>query len=100
MVRKVIAGIRWRPLPLAVIINDQIASQPHKPVRQIPDVGVVLFERPVDPYKYLLGQVFSRRVARRDSIGQIVDPAGELTDYFRPRLLITAPTTLNQLTII
>src|SRR5215470_6110113 len=100
MVGKVIAGIGRCPLALTVVVDDQIASQPHEPVRQIPNVWVVLFKRAIDPYEYFLGQVFGRRMARRESVGQIVDPAGELTDYFRPRLLITASTTLNQLSII
>jgi hypothetical protein len=100
MVRKIIAGIGRRTLPFPVVIDYQIPSQPHKPIRKIPDVGIVLLERPVNPYEYFLRQVFGRRVARRESVGQIVDSAGELTDDLRPSLLITAPTTLNQFSII
>jgi hypothetical protein len=100
MVREIVARIGRRTLPFPVVIDNQIPSQPHKPIREIAYVGIVLFKRPVNPYEYFLRQVFGRRMARRESVGQIVDSARELTDYLRPSLLIAAPTTLNQFSII
>ena len=39
------------PLAMPVIIDYQIAGQPHQPVRQVALFGVVLVERPVDADK-------------------------------------------------
>src|SRR5882724_12436938 len=76
-------------LSLAIIVNDEIARQPHQPVLQISLLRIVLVERAVDANKNFLRQVFGSISARRKSIRKIVNAAAVGLDNLFPGRAVT-----------
>jgi hypothetical protein len=44
----------WRPLSFSIVINDEIAGQPHEPVLQVTLLRIVLTQRAINPNKNFL----------------------------------------------
>src|SRR5436853_5980576 len=76
-------------LSLAIIVNDEIAGQPHQPVLQISLLGIVLVERAVDANKNFLRQIFGRVSARRKPISEVVNAAAVGLDNLFPGRAVT-----------
>ena len=96
---QVVARIGWRALPLAIVINDQVACKTHQPVREIAKRRIVLIQRAIDSNEDFLRKVFGAAMTRGKPISQIVDPARVLAHDLRPGLLVAFHTTLNQFSI-
>src|SRR5262244_1433575 len=73
VIGQVVTRVGRRSLPLAIIVDDQIPSQAHEPVRQISKGGVILAERTIHANEDLLRKVFSRAVTGGEPVSQVVD---------------------------
>lgn len=78
-------------LSMSVIIDYQVSREPHKPVRQISLLGVVLVERSVDSDEDLLCQVFGRVWIGCKSVCEIKYPSRERLHDLFPRQAIARP---------
>src|SRR2546421_5500041 len=76
-------------LSLAIIVNDEIARQPHQPVLQISLLWIVLVERAVDANKNFLRQIFGRVSARGKSVREVVNAAAVSLDNLFPGRAVT-----------
>ena len=81
--------ILWGALSLAIVINDQIARQPHQPVLQISLLRIVLVKRTVDANENFLRQIFGRISAGREPVRQVVNAAAVGLDNLFPGRAIT-----------
>ena len=61
-------------LAVPVIVNYQIAGQPHQPVRKVALLRIVLIERSVNADENFLRQVLGRLNVRRKAVREIEDP--------------------------
>ncbi len=90
-----IVGVRILRVTLAmtVIVDYQIAREPHQPIRQITLFGVVLFERFENADENFLRQIFRLLDARRETVGEIEDSPRKRRNDFFPSRAVARPTT-------
>src|SRR5262245_49422415 len=85
-----------RSLSFPVIVNDQVTSQPHQPVLQIALLWIVLLQRPVNPYKDFLGQIFGSVGSGGKSVGKVIDAAGVGLNNHLPCRSVARATPANE----
>jgi hypothetical protein len=79
-------------LAFAIVVNHQIAGQPHQPVLQVTLFWIVLRKGSIDSDKNFLGQVFSRVRAGSEAIGKIVNATAIRLDNLFPGRAVTRAT--------
>src|SRR5882724_8184770 len=84
-------------LPLSVVVDNQIARQPHQPILQVALFGVVLFQRSIDPNKNFLSQILGSVCSRSKSVGQVIDSSRISMNNIFPGRAIPSATLANQL---
>jgi hypothetical protein len=86
----------WRPLSFSIVINDEIAGQPHEPVLQVTLFRIVLTQRAINPNKDFLREVFRGVGARSKAVRKIVYTSGVTLDNLLPCRTISSATPANQ----
>ena len=71
-------------LPMAVIVNYQVAGQPHQLIRKVALSGVILVQSAVNTYKNLLRKVFRPFSIRRKPVSKVEDTPRERGHYLFP----------------
>src|ERR1035437_1738210 len=81
------AGHRVLRITLAVpvIVNYQVAGEPHQPIRKIALFGIVLIERLINTYKNILCKVLGGIDARCEPVRQVKDASRKCRDNIFPR---------------
>ncbi|MEM4251723.1 MAG: hypothetical protein QW828_07820, partial [Candidatus Bathyarchaeia archaeon] len=97
---KVIRRVGRLTLTLAIIVYDKVACQTHQPTGELPQTGVILIQRPVDPDEYFLSQILSRLVPVSKSVCKIIDTPRVEPDYLLPSSRIPLPALDYQLCLI
>src|SRR6185503_9043610 len=83
-------------LALPVIVDDQVASQPHQPVLEITLLGVVLIQRTVNPDENFLSQIFGCVGSGGEAVREIINAAGITLHNLFPRRAVACATPANQ----
>ena len=73
------------PLPVPVIVDYQIACEPHQPICEVALLRVVLVERAVNANKNILCEIFRRVDARGKAVREVEYPSRERGDNILPR---------------
>jgi hypothetical protein len=71
-------------LAVPVIVDYQIPSEPHQPIRQVALFRVVLIQSAVDAYENLLGKVFGRLGVRCKAVSEVEYPPRKRRHYLFP----------------
>src|SRR6266542_824161 len=97
VIRKIIGLIvMWCALSFSVVIDNQIARQPHQPILQVTLFSVILFQRSVNPDKHFLSQVLSCVSSRSKTVGQVIDSSRVAVHNLFPRRPVPRATPANQ----
>src|SRR6185503_3523514 len=83
-------------LALPVIVDDQVASQPHQPVLEIALLGVVLIQRTVNPDENFLSQIFGCVGTGGEAVGEVINATGIALHNLFPRRAVARATPANQ----
>jgi len=83
-------------LPMAVIVNYQIAGESHQPIRKVALFCIVLVERTVDAYENLLREIFGSVGARGETVCEIEDPPRIRGDYLLPSRSVARASTPDE----
>jgi hypothetical protein len=83
-------------LPVAVIVNYQIAGETHQPIREIALFRIVLVQCPIDAYENFLGQILGGIRARRKPVREIEDATRICRNDIFPRGAVTGAGTPHE----
>ena len=86
-----------RALALPVVVDNQIARQPHQPILQVSLFSVVLFQRSIDSYENFLRQILGCFCSRSESVSEVIDSSGVRMNNVFPGRAIPGATLANQL---
>src|SRR6266700_1334952 len=98
VIRKVVGlVVMGGALSFSVIVDNQIASQPHQPILQVTLLSVVLFQRSINPNENFLGQILGCVCSRSKTVGQVINPSRVTVHNLFPCRPIPRATPANQL---
>jgi len=84
-------------LAVPVIVDYQIACEPHQPIREISLFGVVLVKRPIYADENILRQVLCGVGTGGKAICEIKDPPGKSRNNILPRRAVARSGTLDEI---
>src|SRR6185436_10390759 len=86
----------WRALSLAIVVDNQVARQPHQPILQVALFRIILFQRSINSNEDFLSQILSSICSGSKSISQVIYSSRISVDNVFPGRAISRATLANQ----